>query len=138
MKFLLDIAFYGINLNQNVVLQQIGFDGKDGTPWERLWKIAIGNIIITVLGFVPGYYVTVLTVEKLGRKTIQIMGFLMEAFFLGIMAGMFDRLSTVAFVVCFAFLQFFFNFGANTCVPPPSLFPLAPRADLPSHPVPRL
>ena len=71
----------------------------------------------------PGYYVTVLTVEKLGRKTIQIMGFLMEAFFLGIMAGMFDRLSTVAFVVCFAFLQFFFNFGANatTYVRPPSL-----------------
>ncbi|KZV67910.1 MFS general substrate transporter [Peniophora sp. CONT] len=128
--FLLDIAFYGINLNQNVVLQQIGFDGKSGTPWERLWKIAIGNIIITVLGFVPGYYVTVLTVEKLGRKTIQIMGFLMEALFLAIMAGLFNKLSTAAFVVCFAFLQFFFNFGANTTtyLYPAELFPTRYRA----------
>ena len=33
--FLLDIAFYGINLNQNVVLQQIGFDGSSGSPWTR-------------------------------------------------------------------------------------------------------
>ncbi|KAG9223511.1 hypothetical protein CCMSSC00406_0007003 [Pleurotus cornucopiae] len=54
--FLLDVAFYGINLNQNVVLQQIGFDGSSGSSWQRLFKIATGNIIITALGFVPGKY----------------------------------------------------------------------------------
>jgi MFS transporter, PHS family, inorganic phosphate transporter len=79
--FLLDIAFYGINLNQNVVLQEIHFDGKSGEPWERLFRIAVGNLIITALGFVPGYYVTVLTIEYLGRKWIQIQGFLLEALF---------------------------------------------------------
>lgn len=79
--FLLDIAFYGINLNQNVVLQEIGFDGTSGDPWTRLFKIATGNLIITALGFVPGYYVTVLTIEKVGRKPIQTMGFLLEALF---------------------------------------------------------
>jgi len=47
-------SFYGINLNQNVVLQQIGFDGKTGTPWERLFKLGLGNLIITALGFLPG------------------------------------------------------------------------------------
>jgi hypothetical protein len=46
--------FYGINLNQSVVLSQIGFDGKTGTAWNRLFRIATGNVIITVLGFVPG------------------------------------------------------------------------------------
>ncbi|KAJ7090960.1 major facilitator superfamily domain-containing protein [Mycena crocata] len=112
--FLLDIAFYGINLNQNVVLQQIGFDGKDGTPWEKLFKISTGNIIVTVLGFVPGYYVTILTIETLGRKWIQIQGFLMAALFLAILAAKFHTLSKPGFIVCFAFLQFFFNFGANT------------------------
>ncbi|CAL1713811.1 unnamed protein product [Somion occarium] len=84
--FFLDIAFYGINLNQNVVLQQIGFDGSGGTPWERLFDIGIGNLIVTALGFVPGYYATVLTIEYLGRKWIQIQGFLLEALFLGILA----------------------------------------------------
>ncbi|KAG6853429.1 hypothetical protein C0991_004429 [Blastosporella zonata] len=128
--FLLDIAFYGINLNQNVVLQEIGFDGKKGTPWERLFKISTGNIIITALGFVPGYWMTVFTIEKLGRKVIQIQGFLFAALFLGILAGKFKELSTPSFIVCFAFLQFFFNFGANTtsyCYPA-EVFPTRYRA----------
>ena len=72
-------SFYGINLNQNVVLQQIGYDGSTGTPWTRLFKISTGGIIITALGFVPGYYVAVLTIEYLGRKWIQIQGFLLAA-----------------------------------------------------------
>ncbi|KAF5371016.1 hypothetical protein D9615_010016 [Tricholomella constricta] len=103
--FLLDVAFYGINLNQNVVLQQIGYDGKDGTPWERLFKISTGNLIITALGFVPGYYASVLTIEKLGRKWIQIQGFLVTSLFLGILAGKFTELSKPAFIVIFALLQ---------------------------------
>ncbi|KII90528.1 hypothetical protein PLICRDRAFT_536373 [Plicaturopsis crispa FD-325 SS-3] len=128
--FLVDIAFYGVNLNQNVVLQQIGFAGKGGTPWENLFKISTGNLIITVLGFVPGYYVTVLTVEKLGRKWIQVQGFLLTSLFLAILAGKFHTLSTVSFVVCFAFLQFFFNFGANatTYMYPAEVFPTRYRA----------
>ncbi|TFK48881.1 MFS general substrate transporter [Heliocybe sulcata] len=128
--FFLDIAFYGINLNQNVVLQQIGFDGSSGTPWERLFKIAIGNIIVTALGFVPGYYASVLTIEKLGRKWIQVQGFLMASLFLGILAGKFHTLNTASFIVCFALLQFFFNFGANTttyCYPA-EVFPTKFRA----------
>lgn len=80
-----------------MVLAEIGYGGQTGTPWERLFSVATGNIIITTLGFVPGgstvsshlartlilkgYYVTVLTTEKLGRKFIQVMGFLMEALF---------------------------------------------------------
>ncbi|KAF7314826.1 Inorganic phosphate transporter [Mycena kentingensis (nom. inval.)] len=106
--------FYGINLNQNVVLQQIGFDGKEGTDWEKLFKISTGGIIITALGFVPGYYASILTIETLGRKRIQIQGFLMAALFLAILAGKFHSLSHASFIVCFALLQFFFNFGANT------------------------
>lgn len=128
--FLLDIAFYGINLNQNVVLAQIGFDGKSGTEWNRLFKISTGNMIITVLGFVPGYYASIFTIEILGRKWIQIQGFLMAALFLGILAGKFHELSRGAFIVCFAFLQFFFNFGANTttyCYPA-EVFPTRFRA----------
>ncbi|KAJ7782147.1 hypothetical protein B0H14DRAFT_2630849 [Mycena olivaceomarginata] len=87
------LGFYGINLNQNVVLQQIEFDGKTGTAWEKLFKVSTGNIniIITALGFVPGkgtdelrdlrYYASVLLIEVLGRKWIQIQGFIMAGIF---------------------------------------------------------
>ncbi|TFY68972.1 hypothetical protein EVJ58_g697 [Rhodofomes roseus] len=128
--FLLDVAFYGINLNQNVVLEEIGFDGSSGSAWTRLFKIGIGNLIVTALGFVPGYYVTILTIEWLGRKWIQIQGFLLAALFLGILAGKFYTLGTVGFIVNFAFLQFFFNFGANatTYCYPAEVFPTKFRA----------
>ncbi|KAG8679290.1 hypothetical protein FRC08_017071, partial [Ceratobasidium sp. 394] len=128
--FLVDIAFYGINLNTNVVLQQIGFDGSGNNVWHKLFRIATGNLIITALGFVPGYYVTVLTVEWLGRKFIQIMGFVMSSVFIAILAARFHSLSPAAFIVCFALMQFFFNFGANatTYMYPAELFPTRYRA----------
>ncbi|KAF7357135.1 Reverse transcriptase ribonuclease h [Mycena sanguinolenta] len=119
MKLLIGTSmcwFYGINLNQNVVLEQIGFDGKTDTPWEKLFKVSTGNIIITALGFVHGYWATVLLIEKLGRKWIQIQGFLLAALFLAILAVKFTSLSKPAFIVCFSLLQFFFNFGANTAI----------------------
>ncbi|KAF7978454.1 hypothetical protein HWV62_652 [Athelia sp. TMB] len=128
--FFLDIAFYGINLNQNVVLEEVGFAGKTGTAWEKLFNISTGNIIITALGFVPGYYMTILTIEKMGRKWIQIQGFLLEALFLAILAGKFTTLSHAGFIVCFSFLQFFFNWGANatTYCYPAELFPTRYKA----------
>lgn len=71
-----------------------------------------------------GYYVTVVTIEYLGRKWIQIQGFLLEALFcepttslslgkyltfcdrtVGILAGKFHDLNHASFIVCFAFLQ---------------------------------
>ncbi|KNZ79493.1 putative metabolite transporter C2H8.02 [Termitomyces sp. J132] len=132
--FLLDVTFYGINLNQNVILQQIRYDGKMGTAWHHMFKISTGNIIITTLGFVPGYWVSVLTIEIMGCKWIQIQGFLLAALFLAVLAEKFTTLSTAGFIVCFAFLQFFFNWGANTyylirdVTPPKALFPTRYRA----------
>lgn len=42
-----DIAYYGVNLNQSVILKEIGFaDGA--TPWLTLRNTAIGNIIVQV------------------------------------------------------------------------------------------
>jgi len=112
--FFVDIAFYGINLNQSVVLAYIGYGGTTGDTYDKLFAVATGNIIITALGFLPGYYVTLFTIEYLGRKNIQLMGFAMAALFLGILAGEINSIGKGPLLACFTFLQFFFNFGANT------------------------
>ncbi|CAF1014206.1 unnamed protein product [Adineta ricciae] len=132
--FLLDIAFYGLSLNQSIVLSAIGFaPNSTASPWEVLWKQAIGNLIITFLGSLPGYYVTVFTVEHLGRKTIQIIGFTMEIILFTIVAAAFNPLkehAEAAFIVLFVLIQFFFQFGANatTFIIPAEVFPTRFRA----------
>ncbi|KAH8917419.1 MFS inorganic phosphate transporter, partial [Atractiella rhizophila] len=128
--FLVDITFYGINLNQSIVITAIGLN-KSKEPWQFLYDNTKANLIITAAGFLPGYYATMLLIEKLGRKNIQFFGFLLEALFLGIVAGDFHALKSkpAAFVVCFAFLQFFFNFGANatTFIIPAEVYPTRVR-----------
>jgi PHS family inorganic phosphate transporter-like MFS transporter len=66
---------------------------------------ALGNLIIAVAGYVPGYFVTVALVEILGRKWIQIQGFLVCALMFGILAGDYNRLSTAGRFVLFALAQ---------------------------------
>ena len=133
--FLLDIAFYGLSLNQSIVLSAIGFapDSSKTSPWEVLWKQGLGNLIIIILGSLPGYYVTVFTVERLGRKKIQIIGFVMEIILFTIVAVAFHPLkerAIVAFVILFVLIQFFFQFGANatTFIIPAEVFPTQFRA----------
>ena len=42
-----DIAFYGVNLNQTVILTKIGY-GSGATTYLKLRNLAIGNIIVSV------------------------------------------------------------------------------------------
>lgn len=102
--FLLDVAFYGTNLNQSVLLADIGYStGK--TEFELLMRNALGNCIIAVSGYVPGYFFTIFLVEKLGRRWIQIQGFLVCALMFAILAGGFSKLSTGGRFACFAIAQ---------------------------------
>ncbi|KAK5703244.1 hypothetical protein LTR97_004193 [Elasticomyces elasticus] len=110
--FLLDIAFYGVNLNQSVLLSDIGFStGKN--EYHVLMRNAYGNLIIASAGYVPGYFFTIYFVEKLGRRWIQIQGFLICALMFAVLAGDYGNLGTAPKFVCFAIAQFFFNFGPN-------------------------
>ncbi|KAJ7229802.1 putative PHO84-inorganic phosphate permease [Mycena pura] len=128
--FLLDIIFYGISLNQSIFIAALGLaNSKD--PWEFLWQQGVANVIIAVGGFLPGYYVTLFTIEFLGRKKIQIMGLTMNAIIFAVMAGKYNalKLNSSGLIACFIFLQFFFNFGANatTFVIPAEVFPTRVR-----------
>ncbi|KAF9908181.1 Inorganic phosphate transporter pho84 [Lobosporangium transversale] len=129
--FLLDIAFYGISLNQSYVLNAMGFVG-DGTVYDNLWRTTLGNLTVSLLGFVPGYWFTVFLIEKMGRKRIQFMGFGMLTILFIILSVAFHKLKTIVplFVAVFTLAQFFFNFGPNTTtfVVPGEVFPTRVRA----------
>ncbi|PLW14208.1 hypothetical protein PCANC_10097 [Puccinia coronata f. sp. avenae] len=128
--FLLDLSFYGIALNQSMVIADIGYD-RAVEPWQNAFDNTKANLIITLAGFLPGYYCTMFFIEYIGRKPIQVGGFLIEGLLLAVVAGDFKKLSTqpAGFLICFILLQFFFNFGANTTtfVYPAEIFPTRVR-----------
>ena len=72
--FFLDVAFYGIGLNNSTILTAIGY-AKGANVYEIYYNTAVGNIILVLAGAIPGYWVTVATVDTIGRKPIQIGGF---------------------------------------------------------------
>lgn len=125
--FLIDVAFYGTNLNQSSVLTQIGYTST-ADAYQYFIDLAYGNAIIALLGTVPGYWFTVFFIERWGRKNIQLMGFAATTVIFTIMAASYKQLyenSTGGFVFLFTLSQFFMNFGANTTtfIIPAEVFP---------------
>ncbi|ORX97491.1 phosphate transporter [Basidiobolus meristosporus CBS 931.73] len=126
--FFLDIAFYGLSLNQSYVLQAIGYSSKGLSPYDAMWTEAVGNLIISLMGTVPGYWFTVFLIERMGRIKIQLMGFaFLTIIFIVLSAGFYKIRDTAValFVALFTLAQFFFNFGPNTTtfVLPSEVFP---------------
>ncbi|KAF9982255.1 Inorganic phosphate transporter pho84 [Mortierella antarctica] len=127
--FALDVAFYGIGLNNTFILSTIHFGVDDETDaYHRMWNATVGQVIIVLLGAIPGYWVTVFTIERLGRIKIQVIGFVMSCVLfcvLGFAYNPIRNLSPVLFVFLFAATQFFQNFGPNatTFIIPGEVFP---------------
>jgi len=135
--FLFDIAFYAQSLFNPTVLSIIGFDEKAGsTPINKLILVCEGQLIIALFAIVPGYWVAVFTIEKLGRRFIQLLGFAATCILYLILSLSYNSLvnSTTAALYFFVFLYaltfFFCNFGPNTTtfVIPSELFPTKIRS----------
>lgn len=126
---LLDVAFYGLGLNNSVILKQIGYSKRDSV-YETLFNNAVGNIILICAGSIPGYWISVFTVDTLGRKPIQIMGFTILTVLFFIIGSMFYSLSSGALLALYVLCQLFFNFGPNTTtfIVPGECFPTRYRS----------
>jgi PHS family inorganic phosphate transporter-like MFS transporter len=126
--FLLDVAFYGINLNSSSVLRAIGFDKKDNI-YMLLHNAAVGQLVLICAGSIPGYWFTVAFVDIIGRRPIQLMGFTILTVLLCVIGFNFSGLSEKSLLVLYILCQFFFNFGTRN--PFPSPFPPHPQTNTP-------
>ncbi|KAI5855472.1 major facilitator superfamily domain-containing protein [Tricharina praecox] len=127
--FLLDVAFYGLGLNNSIILDAIGYSSHTDV-YEKLHNNAVGNLILICAGSIPGYWVTVFTVDTIGRKPIQLMGFVLLTILFCIIGFAFDKLSGNALLGLYVLCQFFFNFGPNatTFIVPGECFPTRYRS----------
>lgn len=129
--FFLDVAYYGLSLNNATILQAIGYSTSNAkSTYEILYNTAIGNLIIVLAGAVPGYWVTVATVDTIGRKPIQLAGFaILTVLFIAMGFG-YNRLGENGLLAIYVLAQFFFNFGPNstTFIVPGECFPTRYRS----------
>ena len=76
----IQIAFYGLGLNSSIILTAINFGSPTGNKttslyvYENLHNVCVGNLILSVAGLIPGYWVSFLFIDSWGRKPIQLMG----------------------------------------------------------------
>ncbi|KAI1323200.1 phosphate permease [Xylariaceae sp. FL0255] len=111
--FFLDLAFYGLSLNNTVILENIGY-AAGPTLYTTLYHSAVGTIILVVAGSLPGYWTSIILVDTLGRKTLQIIGFSVLTIVFSVIGFCYHRLSQGALLALYVIANYFFNFGPNT------------------------
>jgi MFS transporter, PHS family, inorganic phosphate transporter len=121
--FLLDIAYYGTTISSPLVLKTLNSHAD-------LVTNMFYTLIIFVVAALPGYIVAALTIDRLGRKWIQCVGFAMMALAYGLIA-IAPGLSTITlpFLLVYGLSYFFTEFGPNvtTFVYPAEIFPVMVR-----------
>ncbi|CAL9023540.1 unnamed protein product [Prunus brigantina] len=129
--FLLDIAFYSQNLFQKDIFSAIGWipPAKTMNAIQEVFRIARAQTLIALCSTVPGYWFTVLLIDRIGRFAIQLMGFFFMTVFMFALAIPYDHWThkdnRIGFVVIYSLTFFFANFGPNatTFVVPAEIFP---------------
>ncbi|XP_011091219.1 inorganic phosphate transporter 1-4-like [Sesamum indicum] len=134
--FLLDIAFYSQNLFQKDIFSAIGWipPAKTMNALEEVFRIARAQTLIALCSTVPGYWFTVLFIDRIGRFAIQLMGFFFMTVFMFALAIPYThwthRENRIGFVIMYSLTFFFANFGPNatTFVVPAEIFPARLRS----------
>jgi MFS family permease len=121
--FLMDFAYYGNTVSSPLVLSALGGD-------HTLLQKTLTQLCIFAAFAAPGYAVSALTMDRLGRKFIQVLGFAMMGVTFGLLALIpnVEKL-TWPFLVIYGFSYFFTEFGPNatTFVYPSEIFPVRVR-----------
>ncbi|KAF2262244.1 MFS general substrate transporter [Lojkania enalia] len=128
-KLLLDVAFYGLGLNSSTVLTAIGY-GKGPTVYKQLYNIAAGNCILVCAGAIPGYWLAVATLDTVGRRPLQLVGFTLLTILFIIWGFAFHKISGHGQLAIYVLIQLFFNWGPNTTtfIVPGECFPTRYRS----------
>lgn len=122
--FFLDIAFYGNSVSSTLIMRSLA-------PHASLLHTTLVSTLIFLVFAVPGYWVTAFTIDHIGRKTIQMLGFMMMALsFAGLYFIPNITMMTIPFLLIYGLSYFFTEFGPNTTtfVIPAEVFPTRWRA----------
>ncbi len=121
--FLFDYAYYGNTLSLPTILREV--DSTASLEMKLVW-----SLVMFVVFAVPGYVVAVLTMDRIGHRRLQFIGFaVMAVAFMALAVFPALTATVVPFVVIFGLSYFFVEFGPNTTtfVLPSEVFPVSMR-----------
>jgi MFS family permease len=121
--FLMDFAYYGNTVSSPLVLSALGGD-------HTILQKTLTQLGIFAVFAAPGYAVAALTMDRLGRKTIQGLGFGLMAVTFGLLAFIPNVEKMIyPFLIIYGLSYFFTEFGPNatTFVYPSEIFPVKIR-----------
>jgi MFS transporter, PHS family, inorganic phosphate transporter len=120
---LLDFCYYGNTISQPEII-------KLADPHASELRTILLQLAIVSVFALPGYAVAILLLDKVGRKTIQILGFSVMALMF-LLIGVIPSVSTTLapFLLLYGISYFFTEFGPNmtTFIYPAELFPTEVR-----------
>lgn len=128
--FFLDVAFYSQGLFQKDVFASIGFipSARDMSALGEMDRIARAQAVTALASTVPGLLATAYTVDYVGRRPLQLMGFCFMTALMALLSGFYAALlagAVPSFIAMYVLTFFVANFGPNatTYILPAELFP---------------
>lgn len=121
--FMMDFAYYGNTVSAPLVIHAVA-------PGDALITETLVQLAIFAIAALPGYLLAAAMMDRMGRKSIQILGFAMMALcFLAIALIPGIEKLVYPFLVVYGLSCFFNEFGPNatTFVYPAELFPVEGR-----------
>ena len=121
--FVMDFAYYGNTVSSPLVLSAI-------TPNGSIESHTLIQLAVFAIAALPGYLLAAAMMDRMGRKTIQILGFAMMALtFAGIALIPGIEKLLIPFLLVYGISYFFTEFGPNstTFVYPAEIFPVLGR-----------
>ena len=127
--FLFDIVFYAQGIFSATVFKSLKVDEGEGPV--SLQIITLQTVLLS-FGALPGYFVAILTIDKIGRRNMQLQGFFFMTLIFFILGYCWENVvdTPAVFLILYALTFFFANFGPNTTtfLLPVEAFPTPLRA----------
>ncbi|KAI9918389.1 hypothetical protein PsorP6_012049 [Peronosclerospora sorghi] len=123
--FLFDIVYYSQNLFSASILKVVGV--RNPSLQQVTTEVAFVSLMA-----LPGYYVGVFSINRLGRKKMQLQGFFFMTILCLLVATFWHDLAqrSTLFIILYGLTLFFSNFGPNmsTFVLPTEMYPTPIRS----------
>ncbi|KAK9479908.1 major facilitator superfamily domain-containing protein [Lipomyces japonicus] len=125
----LDVAFYGLGLNNSTILSAIGYAGQDNV-YTNLYNICVGNLILICAGSLPGYWFGVASIDFIGRRYLQLAGFAILTVLFCVIGFAYHKINHHGLLALYVLCQLFMNWGPNltTFVLPGECYPTRYRS----------